>query len=230
MFAIFLTEGMDPFYQNLASYPTVIFSFLLLLVVLYWLVAILGFVEIDVLDFDVPELDGALDINPESGMSTPGVMGGMMLRYGLAGVPVTIIISFVALFGWLICYYASYFLLSWASSGIIRFVLGSVILIVSMYIAVLVTSWIIKPLRPLFKKAQQETVKRVLGQIAVVRSSRVDSKFGEAILDDGGAGLILNVRASGVDEFKQGDRVVLLEQLEGENAYRVVSENEFNGD
>ena len=46
MFAIFLTEGMNPFYQNIASFPTVVFTFVLLLTLLYWLVAILGFVDI----------------------------------------------------------------------------------------------------------------------------------------------------------------------------------------
>ena len=48
MFAILLTEGMDPFYQNIASFPTVFFTFFLLVTVLYWLAAVLGFVEIDV--------------------------------------------------------------------------------------------------------------------------------------------------------------------------------------
>jgi len=59
MFAIFLTDNMDPFYQNIASFPTVFFTFFLLVVVLYWLVAVLGLVEIDVLDFDIPDADGS---------------------------------------------------------------------------------------------------------------------------------------------------------------------------
>lgn len=227
MFAIFLTEGMDPFYQNLSSFPTLIFSFLLLLVVLFWLVAILGFVEIDVLDFDIPDADGAIDINPDTGLDTPSVLGGILLRFGLAGVPVTIIISFVALFGWLICYYASYLLMGWVESTLLRFAIGAPILLVSFYVSVMITGWMIRPLRPLFERAQQETVKRVLGQTATVRSSVADNDFGEAILDDGGAGLILKIRSRGSDRFKQGDRVVLLEELENGNAYHVVSEREF---
>lgn len=227
MFAIFLTEGMDPFYQNLSSFPTLVFSFLLLLVVLFWLVAILGVVEIDVLDFDIPDADGTIDVNHDTGLDTPSVLGGIMLRFGLAGVPVTIIISFVALFGWLICYYASYFLMGWMESTLLRLAVGAPILFASFYVSIMITSWIIRPLRPLFERAQQETVKRVLGQTATVRSSVADNEFGEAILDDGGAGLILKIRSRGSDRFKQGDRVVLLEELENENAYRVVSESEF---
>ena len=64
----------------------------------------------------------------------------------------------------------------------------------------------------------------------MVRTSRVDNDFGEAVLEDGGAGLILKVRSTGDATFVKGDRVVLLEHLKNENVYRVVSEAEFAGD
>jgi len=76
---------------------------------------------------------------------------------------------------------------------------------------------------------QANTRKSVLGQTAVVRSGRVTLQQGEVALEDGGAGLILRVRADESYGFKRGDRVVLLEYLEAEHAYRVVSEDEFNG-
>ena len=97
----------------------------------------------------------------------------------------------------------------------------------SRYLAVLVTGQIIKPLRPLFQKAQTQTTKHILGQVAVVRTARVDKDFGEAELEDGGAGLILKVRATGDASFERGDRVVLLEHRPEENVYRVISEEEF---
>lgn len=231
MFAILLSEGMDPFYENISSFPTVFFSFFLLITVLYWLVAVLGFVEVDVLDFDIPDADGALDINAEgSELSSPDVLAGLMLRFGLQGVPVTIIITFIALFGWLLSYYTVHFLLGLVPDGVIRFLLGLPVLAGALYVAVMITSVVIKPLRPLFQKAQQQGVRHILGQTAVVRTSRVDTDFGEALLEDGGAGLIIKVRATGEEEFHKGDKVVLLEHLKEKNVYRVVSEAEFKGE
>ena len=32
-------------------------------------------------------------------------------------------------------------------------------------------------------------IKHIIGQVAVVRSSRVDERFGEATMEDGGAGV-----------------------------------------
>lgn len=228
MFAIFLMDDMDPFYQNIASFPTVFFTFFLLLVVLYWLVAVLGLIEIDVLDFDIPEADG-MDINSDTGLSNANVLAGLMLRFGLYGVPVTIILSFIALFGWFVCYYAVHFLMGIVPEGLFSFLAGIPILVGSLYVSVMITAVLIKPLRPLFKKASQETVKRVLGQTAIVKTSRVDSKFGEAILEDGGAGLLLKVRTIGDTTFSKGDRVVLLEHDKEKNTYRVISEEEFAG-
>ena len=227
MFAILLTEGMDPFYQNISSFPTVFFTFFLAVTVLYWLVAVLGFVSIDILDFDLPDMDGDLGINPDTGLTNANVLAGLMLRFGLQGVPVTIIVSLIGLFGWLISYYSVYFLFGWVPSGILQFVAGVPVLLVSLYASVMITAVVIKPLRPLFSKAQQQTVKYVLGQVAIVRTSRVDEAFGEAVMEDGGAGLILKVRSTSGNAFKKGDRVVLFEHLKENNTYRVISEEEF---
>jgi hypothetical protein len=225
MFAILLSKGMDPFYQNISSFPTAIFTFILAICVLYWLFAVLGIVDIDVLDID---LDLDTDIDTGSDVSTASAMAGVMLKFGLDGVPVTIIISFLSLFGWLGSYYSVHFLSPIIPQGLFNILFGILVLIATFWLAVLMTSLIVKLLRPFFQKVEQQTVKRVLGQIAVVRTSKVNSTFGEVMLNDGGAGLILKVRSSEDQTFKKGDKVVLLEYLETDNVYRVISEQDFN--
>ncbi|MEH6345187.1 MAG: DUF1449 domain-containing protein [Bermanella sp.] len=229
MFAILLTEGMNPFYQNISSFPTVFFTFFLALTTLYWLVAVLGLISIDILDFDLPYIEGAdLDMSNASDLTNANALAGLMLRFGLNGVPVTIIISLISLFGWILSYYAVYFLFSFIPDGLLQYIAGVPVLFLSLYLAAMMTALVIKPLRPLFKKAHQETEKYVLGQVAVVRTSRVDETFGEAVMADGGAGLILKVRSSSDSHFKKGDKVVLFEYVKETNVYRVISEQEFN--
>jgi len=55
-----------------------------------------------------------------------------------------------------------------------------------------------------------------------------NNKFGEAIMNDGGAGLLLSVRTRGSDEFKKGDEVVVIEHIKSNNTYIVISKSEFN--
>ena len=161
MFAILLHENMDPFYENISSFPTVFFTFFLTIVVLYWLVAVLGFVEIDFLDFDIPDADGSLGVNSGHGLETPDVLAGLMLKLGLQGVPVTVIISFISLIGWLICYYAVHFTDPLIPGALLEFVVGIPILLTTLYVSTMITAVVIKPIRPLFKKASQETIKNV---------------------------------------------------------------------
>lgn len=221
---------MDPFYQNIGSFPTLIYTILLVVCVFYWAGAVLGFVDLDVIDLDLDSLGlEAADANPDSPHSTPDVLAGLMLRFGLVGVPVTVSISILVLIGWLLCYYIVHFIFGFIPGSFLKFAAGIPVFFGTLYLSARITSVLIKPLRPLFEKATQETIKQVLGQTAIVRTSRVDNDFGEATLDDGGAGLILKIRTTGTDRFKTGDRVVIYEKLSEQNIYRVISEEEFVG-
>lgn len=218
---------MNEFLLIIVSFPTVFFTFFLGVAVLYWLCAAIGLVDIEVLDIDLPDVDGQVHAHAEHTFAE--TFAGILLRLGLNGVPVTIIVTFIALVGWFISYYLSYFELALLGYNWVRFVVGIPIIVFSLYLAVLVTAQLIKPLRKFFAKTEQYVEKKILGQVAIVRSSKVDGQSGEANFDDGGAGLIVKVRAFGEKQFIRGDRVVLLEYLAEQHVYRVVSEEEFLG-
>jgi len=225
MFAILLSDKMDPFYQNISSFPTAIFTFFLLLCVFFWAVAVLGLVDVSFLD--VAEIDGGmLDLDGD-GATIPDGIAGIILKLGLNGVPVTIVISFISLFAWFISYYLVYFIEPLVPVDLAMFVIDIGIFLVSLFLAVFVTAQVIKPLRKLFKNMQKHTSKVILGQTVIVRTSRVDSGFGEATLEDGGAGLILKVRSDEGVTFEKGDELVLFEYNKAENIYRVISKEAF---
>jgi hypothetical protein len=224
MFAILFSKGMDPFYQNISSFPTAIFTFVLALCVLYWLLAVLGVVDIEMLDID--GVDADVDLGNEA--TSANALAAVMLKFGLSGIPVTIIVSFLSLFGWLASYYIVHYLSPMIPAGMLRYSFGLLVLFVAFWLGVLLTAVIVILLRPMFQKVEQQTIKRVLGKSAVVRTSKVTDSFGEAFLDDGGAGLILKVRSEKDQTFVKGDKVVLLEYLENENIYKIVSEQDFN--
>ena len=218
---------MNDFLLTIFSFPTVLYTFVLGVALLYWLCAALGLLELEVLDVNLPDVDGQLHAHAEHSFAE--TFAGILLRLGLNGVPVTIVITFIGVIGWLISYYLSYFELMLLGYGWVRFVVGIPILIFSFYLAVLSTAQLIKPLRKLFAKTEQFVEKKILGQTAIVRSSKVDKTTGEANFDDGGAGLILKVRTMGEQEFVRGERVVLLEYIAEQHVYRVISEAEFLG-
>ncbi|MEX6501207.1 hypothetical protein [Pseudomonas zhanjiangensis] len=211
---------MENFLLTAFAFPTVIFSFLLCVAVLYWCVAALGIFEVDLLDI---EADSALDsVQPEG-------LAGLLLKLGLNGVPVTLVLTLLFFFAWTASYFVELLLLRYLPLGVLRYPLGLLVAFAALVVAVPLSAALCRPLRPLFRKLEATTSKSVLGQTAVVRSGRVSLRHGEAVLEDGGAGLILRVRADEARGFKRGDRVVLLEYLDGEHAYRVITEDEFKG-
>lgn len=218
---------MNEFLLTIFSFPTVIYTVVLIVAMLYWLCAAFGLLDLELLDVDASGLEGQLHAHAEHSFAE--TFAGILLRLGLNGVPVTLVVTLIAIIGWVISYYLSYMELVLLGYGWVRFIVGIPILIFSFYLAVLATAQIIKPLRKLFAKAEQFVEKKILGQTAIVRSSKVDKYSGEANFDDGGAGLILKVRAAGDDQFVRGDRVVLLEYSAEEHIYRVISESEFLG-
>lgn len=227
MFAILFTDKMDGFYENILAFPTVIFSVLLVFCLLFWLISILGFLDISFLD--LPDIDGGSESIDSGSPSIPDAVAGIILKFGLNGVPLTVVLSLITLFAWLISYYSVNFLRDIVSLGFLYHFLSIVVLFLAVYLSALLTAKIVSPLKPLFKKMEQDVEKLVLGQTAIVRTSRVDQDFGEAILEDGGAGLILKIRSTGETKYKKGDKVVLIEYIKDLNVFRVVSENEFKG-
>ena len=178
---------MEGFLQTALSFPTVLFSFLLILAIIYWGIVALGMVEIDVLDLDAESVvDGA---GQAEGLAA------LLAKLKLNGVPVTLVLTLLSFFAWFLCYFVQLWLLSALSLGWLRYPLGAVVAVGALFLAAPLAATLCRPLRPLFRKLESTSSKSVLGQVAVVRSGRVTLQHGEALLEDGGAGLILKVRA-----------------------------------
>lgn len=217
MFAFLLSKEMDPFYSIVLTYPTVIFTFFLLLTAIFWAIAAFGLLDIELLD---------IDVDTETGSS--GVLSALLVKFGLDGVPFTIVLSFVSLFGWVTSYIAMSLVAPILSIDLLLYVVGSFVFLFSLYIGSVVSAWVVKPMKPLFVDPVQKSVKDILGQTAVVRSSIVNDQMGEAVCADGGAGLIVKVRCV-ESQFVKGDEVVLLSYNDDTQVFQVISPQQFLG-
>jgi len=224
MFAIFFHESMNPFHQTVTSFPTVIYTMLLIICALYWVVAVLGLVDLEILDVD---MDG--DIDATDSIEAQNGIAGILFKLGLNGVPLTLVLTIIAIVGWILCYYAIYFGGALIPNfGPIELVYELAVFLVVSVITVMLTAQIIKPIRKLFQKLDVDSTKHILGQVVIVRSGVVNSKRGEAFMNDGGAGLLLQIRTTNNEEFVKGDEVVVIEQNKEKNLFRVIAKSEFS--
>lgn len=212
-----MQEAFLVFITKISLYPTIIFTGLVMFVTLYWVVSLLGMADMD--SVDLGESGGDADV---STLSSTGFFTGLMLIFGLYGVPLIIILSLISLIGWLLSYLYTSLLHQYFDSGVLYYLFGTGALIFVLVVSMWLTGIIISPIRKNIAKIPKRNSSNNVGKIAVVRTLSVTDKHGEAELNDGGAGLILKIRSDTNDGLlKQGDRVMLIEYLDEANTYRV---------
>jgi len=178
---------MIDFLQTAFSFPVLFFTLLLGLVALYWCGVILGALDMDLLDFG-----GGGDLAEGSGHLLASVLAGL----GLTGVPATVVLSFLTLWSWLLLFSASDFLLPLIPPGWLRTLAAVAAVLVSMTAALPLTALTIRPLRRLFVSHTAPAKQTMIGKFCRISTQRVDARFGQALYDDGGAGLIIAVRSA----------------------------------
>jgi len=207
---------MEQFIHTIISFPSVIFTVLLGIVVIYWLLAMLGAVDVNVFDFDI-------DADP----SSLSGLSGLLLTFGLIGVPVSLSLSLLILFSWLFCYFAAAHLLPLLAGTIFQWMAGIVILIISFALAIPLVARIVRPMKRFFIEHAAVSHSELVGSVCTVMTLDVSDVFGQAALDDGEAGLILAIRANTPNDLTKGDKVVIIDYDKNKGTFEVVSEKAF---
>ncbi len=208
--------AVNEFLQTALSFPTAVPGVLLFVSVVYWMLAATGLTEGD-------GAEGLLGGDAASGAA------GMLARVGLDGVPLPVAVTVFSFSAWFGTYFLHLLALPLVPETI-RGPAGLVALLSMVLVATAATSLVLRPLRRALVKMQPATdTASLLGRTGVVVTPAPAGEPGRASVDDGGAGLVLQIRASDSHPLRRGDRIVLIEYLDGQNAYRVVPEQQFLG-
>lgn len=262
---------MEIFLDIVTSFPTVVYTVLLLVVVVHWLLSALGILEVDSVDGLMPDGFGGhghglgghgighghdlgghaigghavgahhhggvhhhIDANHLGGAhhhhhdSDGSEAGGLLMKFGLHGVPVMVVFTIIAVVGWSFCFFVDQYLLRAFPLGPFEIPAEIATMIGGLLVSIPVGRLVLTPVRRLMRRFAPVSQRPMLGRYGTVRSPEITATSGTAEVDDGGAGLILQVRADTSGRFVRGDRVVLIEYMEDQNAYRVTSGEEFD--
>lgn len=189
------------------------FTLLLGLVVVYWVLTLLGAVGVDSLDTN---LDGGGD----DAAGNLGDLPSAMLRVVNAGfVPLTVVLSILILMMWLGTITLNYYFNPGQS-----WLIAAGFLVVSFVFAVIATKILTQPLVPLMRKLKEaENIAPVIGEVGVVRSIEMDSKYGQVEVErPGGAAALLNARLGvGAEPVPRGTPVAIISLDESSGLYLV---------
>ena len=218
---------MTAFLDYALGFPTFIFGALLVCMLLYWLIAMLGLLEVDSLDHWVL-FDGS--DNAHGVEHSASALAGLLLKVGLGGIPLTVILTVMFLLAWLASYVLCHFVPMPQGWSLLNIVTGTAVAAAALVLGFMATVMVLRPMRGLVAKiAPDETPKILLGRTGLVRSAMVNATQGYGSVEDGGAGMNVQMRSPDAD-LPRGTIIVLIEHLPEHNAWRVVSKAEFDGE
>jgi hypothetical protein len=166
-------RSVSGFLAATVSFPAVLFSFVLAVVVLYWLLVLVG-ADLD-LDADGP--------------------GGMITALGLGGVPLTIALSMWITLSWLIAMIGTIVLAALAVDGVVGVLLRVGLLVVALLGGLVGTRLVVVPIRRAVPAAVEPRRSDFVGRTCMIRTGSVSETFGQAeVTSDDGSSAIIQVR------------------------------------
>jgi len=242
----------------LLAFPTVVWSVLLAISLVYWLFVMSGLVHLgegadgaadgvadgassavkgafegagheaagDAPDADVDAGDADVDMDVD-GPEAHGPLHGFLGLFRMRDVPVTVSFSLVVFFAWVACLV---FTAVAAKVGLeaplaVRALVG---LVAAPLFALPLAKLATRPIAPLLTVKKAKSSKDLIGKTCTIRTGKADATFGEAVVKDTGADLVLRVRVD-TGSLSRGEEGLIVGFDEEREEYIVASMDEAMG-
>jgi len=208
---------MEQLLSVAGQFPTAIYSTLLGIVVIYWLVGMLGIIDLDL----TPEADIEADLDTDLSSGVGG-LAGLLLTFGLSSVPFTLVLSIIILVAWLISIYLQIYVFPLLDGGWLSYLLGTLSTVVIFFISLPITGFLIRPLKGMFDSVETTSSNNLVGRDATIATGKVTPSFGQAKVLNEGAEILLDVRCDLEHSLSMGDKVLLIEYSKDSHSYIAV--------
>lgn len=200
---------MQDFLEIAFSFPTVVYTVLSIFLIGFWTVTTLVGAGADALeDFDF-DLDAETDVDVEvSGESSVGLLRTALEFLGVGNMPLLLALGLESLVAWL----TSIILVTVIGdiSGLAGTIVGVLILIGSLLLGVVVTTYIGRRYAHVFQPTYAAKQREFVGSICTITTDKVTADFGQAeVRDDEGGSLLLQVRCRHDNDYRSGDRALI---------------------
>ena len=204
-----------------AAFEAVNLPYTILMIVLlaYWLIAILGLIDLGAFDLD---LDLDVDADADLGGDVP-MVHSLAGFFNIGDVPIMFWISIVALSAWVVSMQVNHYVNIGENQVWLALALAIPNVIVGMFVAKLV----ILPFKNLAKVRVQETP--LVGKICLVTSLEVNEKAGQCEVRTDGTPLTLSVCTAAGEVLMKGDAAVIVERDKKNGVYTVTKYREEEG-
>ncbi|MEQ9320786.1 MAG: glycine zipper family protein, partial [Polyangiaceae bacterium] len=142
----------------------------------------------------------------------------LLHAFSLRRAPVTVTFSIVALFAFVFSYLGASYLGPVLGAVMPALLAETAVLVIALALSLPLASLATKPLEPIFRHRGGARRKDFVGTVCRVQTGRVSDRFGQATVEDGGAGLVIPVRID-TGELERGDRALIVDYDAEREAY-----------
>ena len=195
------------------SAPNIIPTALLVFVLVYWLVVILGAIDLDFFDIDV-EMEAEADVDGEFSVSW---LNHALAFFNLGQVPFMLFMTFWILPVWVMSVLGNHYL------GNESLGFGLLLLIPVLVVGLFIAKFLTAPFVRLFGKLDSDVEhnKSLIGSMCTVTSAASASRTGQARIVTNGAPLLLNVQTPDGLNMQNGDTGMVIDYEPQRNVYLV---------
>ncbi|MEM7678172.1 MAG: glycine zipper family protein [Myxococcota bacterium] len=232
---------MALFLQQIMAMPTVVFTALLGIVIVYWLFVVIGALDIDMIDVGA-DLDGLAEGATEGAMegaaegATEGLGGAVESAEGVAGLsdglsllsfmtwiglrnaPFTVVFSLIIVAAWTLSILSMRLLTASLGAGALAASIGAVI---SIVVAMPIAGLLSVPLGPLFRTQTAEGRRDFIGRTCVIETGSVDERFGVGTVQEDGRWPRLEIRAASPNTLRRGSEALIIDYDPEQEVFRV---------
>jgi hypothetical protein len=138
-----------------------------------------------------------------------GAFSGLVASLKLRSAPATVVLSVLILFAWLFSVLGMQGAAAWLPEAALSLTRFGVFFLAPL-LSLPITSLIVRPLARIFVPPVAAAKQDLVGKVCTVRTGTVTDRFGEGLLEDGGAGLVVRIRVDAGEVVKRGDQVIIL--------------------
>lgn len=208
--------------QAAFSPVNLVFTVLLILIVTYWVTVIIGVMDVELFDVDLP--DGDVDLDAEGNIDAEGSgMFRSILQFFYVGeVPIMLLFSILILSIWAMGMIGNHYF-NPANLMILALPVYGVSLIASLFVCKVI-AMPIKKFYDMFNK-DYNAPRKTMGRICTVVTSTVSDQMGQAEVKTRGAPIILNVVSDSDHVFHKGDEAVIVAHDKERGIYKIAEIN-----
>lgn len=185
-------------------------TLLVCLTILYWLIVIVGALDIEVFDMEI-------DIDAD------GAFVSALTFLGLHEVPVTLYLSITFLSNWAIMMIFS------AITGLTAPIIGFPLMIGSLFVSLIIAKLALSPFKKMFKysSGSSTNTKKIVGELCKPLFGMEGDKLSQAKIFFNDSEILINVKSRTGEKIPKGVECLILKKDETSNCYLVQPYDEW---